>query len=311
MTSIPGHDAPAIGSRQKWSHNARKSGCKQAFLLVRRSGDVKNQQHDTDDDSGSGSGVRVVRGWRCWRAAEPTASGPPETKPVQLKADSDDWRRPLEITDSTGAELPRLGTGPKDMERSRAWTSRWLSGPASLPVSFLLDGKAVAGIPADWEPVSKRRRIDANIVETIFEGRDAKTGLSLRVECAEYLTTRSWNGSRGSATRGTSRRPSSATSWPWTAASTGSSPVLQHGNGDFYSEQGYTQQETPLDKDASCRFAPSGGRRATRRSPTTASRSRSAACPSRSAGRRSGRPLSADLPTACTSAPARRRPICG
>lgn len=44
-------------------------------------------------------------------------------------------------------------TGSKDMERSRAWTSQLFSGPTSLPVSFTLDGKIVAGIPAEWEPV--------------------------------------------------------------------------------------------------------------------------------------------------------------
>ena len=57
----------------------------------------------------------------------------------------------------------------KDMERSRALTSRLLSGPASLPLSFMLDGKAVTGIPSGWGPVSNRRRIDANLIETTFE----------------------------------------------------------------------------------------------------------------------------------------------
>ena len=146
------------------------------------------------------------------------------------------------------------------MERSRKWTSRFLAGPATLPVSFLLDGKAVTGIPADWAPESKRRRIDANIIETIFEGRDAKTGLTLRVECAEYLDYPVVEWVAWFTNTGNQPTPIISDILALDGRFEGSSPVLQHCNGDFYSEQGYTPRETPLDKDAALRFAPSGGR---------------------------------------------------
>jgi hypothetical protein len=56
------------------------------------------------------------------------------------------------------------------MGRSRAWAARYFAGPATLPISFVLDGKRIAGIPDAWEPTVSRRTIDANIAEMVFEG---------------------------------------------------------------------------------------------------------------------------------------------
>ena len=61
-------------------------------------------------------------------------------------------------------------TSSEDMERSRAWVGRFFSSAAELPLSFVLDGKAMHGIPKEWQPVSQRRLIDANICETVFDG---------------------------------------------------------------------------------------------------------------------------------------------
>lgn len=61
-------------------------------------------------------------------------------------------------------------TTPEDMLKSREWTGHFLSDPANLPISFAFDRKAISDIPRDWSPCSSRRRIDANIVETVFEG---------------------------------------------------------------------------------------------------------------------------------------------
>ena len=77
-------------------------------------------------------------------------------------------------------------TTPEDMSKSRAWARRFFSRAADLPISFVLDGKAINGIPEEWQPVAHRRRIDANISETVFEGTDPRTGLNVRVECTEY-----------------------------------------------------------------------------------------------------------------------------
>ena len=78
-------------------------------------------------------------------------------------------------------------TIPEDMLKSRNWEENYFSGAANLPISFVFDGQAVRGIPEEWQPLSTRRRIDANIIEMIFEGTNAETGLNLRVEYTEYL----------------------------------------------------------------------------------------------------------------------------
>ena len=80
-----------------------------------------------------------------------------------------------------------VATLPADMLKSRQWTAGFLSSPGQLPIAFKVDGRAVTGIPDDWKPVTRKRRIDANLIETIFEGTDPASGLALRVECLEYL----------------------------------------------------------------------------------------------------------------------------
>jgi alpha-galactosidase len=152
------------------------------------------------------------------------------------------------------------GTGLLDMERSRAWASRLLARPASLPISFKLDGKLMTGIPADWEPVARRRRIDANLMETLFEGREPRTGLTLRVECTEYLDYPVVEWVAWFTNTGKKPMPILSDIAALDGPFEGASPVLHHCNGDFCSEQGYTWQESPLSKDVSLRFAPSGGR---------------------------------------------------
>ncbi len=84
--------------------------------------------------------------------------------------------------------MPNLTPTPQstDMTQSRFWTGHFFSNPVALPVSFLFDGKPVAGIPAGWNPATRRNRIDANVLQTLFEGTDDSTGLKLSVECLEY-----------------------------------------------------------------------------------------------------------------------------
>jgi alpha-galactosidase len=151
-------------------------------------------------------------------------------------------------------------TTPEDMSKCRAWVGRFFAGPADLPVSFVLDGKSIRGIPAEWQPVSTRRRIDANIIETVFEGNDARTGLNVRVECTEYrdfpvVEWVAWFSNEGHVAT-----PAIRDILAMDGAFRGASPVLYHCNGDFCKAEGYTAQETALRAgDAVC-FAPKGGR---------------------------------------------------
>ncbi len=75
---------------------------------------------------------------------------------------------------------------PADMMRSRAWAKQFFSRSADLPISFVLDGKPLHGIPPAWRPEVSRQAIGNTRVETDFEGTDPKTGLHVRVECTEY-----------------------------------------------------------------------------------------------------------------------------
>lgn len=152
------------------------------------------------------------------------------------------------------------GASPDDMRQSRSWTARFIADPARLPISFLYDGKAIAGIPASWNPVIKKNRIDANILQTTFEGMDDATGLALKVECLEYsdfpvVEWTAWLSNQGGQTT-----PLISDFLALDGQFDGTSPRVVNCNGDFYNREGYTPQETPLAENEPLAFAPSGGR---------------------------------------------------
>jgi hypothetical protein len=69
-------------------------------------------------------------------------------------------------------------TTPEDMAKSRSWTAHFITDPARLPFPFLYDEKAIAGIPESWHLVIKKNRMDANIMQSTFEGVDGASGLA-------------------------------------------------------------------------------------------------------------------------------------
>ncbi|MBT3275355.1 MAG: hypothetical protein HN368_19525 [Spirochaetales bacterium] len=149
---------------------------------------------------------------------------------------------------------------PQDMVKSRELASHFFSEPEKLPISFVFDGKAICGIPEEWNPVSNRRRIDANIIETVFEGNDSETGMNVRVEYTEYqdypvIEWVAWFTNKGHEPA-PAIRDALAADWELK----GASPILDHGNGDFYSGDGYTPCETPLHPGETITLAPNGGR---------------------------------------------------
>ena len=155
---------------------------------------------------------------------------------------------------------PPASTQPGDMAGIRRWTGGFLVDPGRLPVSFRLDGQSVIGIPEAWQPSSSRRRIDANIVETVFEGREPATGLALRVECAEYLDYPVVEWTAWLTNQGKKPTPILDNVLALDGTFAGAEPVLWHCNGDFSNEAGYTPAETPLAPGTALRFAPAGGR---------------------------------------------------
>ena len=161
-------------------------------------------------------------------------------------------------------------TSPADMARCRAWAERHLARAEDLPLALVYDGQPVRGIPAGWRPTARSRRIDANITETVYEGRDPATGLTVRVECATYhdypvVEWVAWFTNTGD--RATPMLSDIlaldavlADSAPDRQVPVGAAPVLQHSNGDSNDPEGYTPLETALPAGEELALAPAGGR---------------------------------------------------
>ncbi len=151
-------------------------------------------------------------------------------------------------------------TRPEDMQQSREWTSRFISNPAALPISLTYDERAISGIPEDWNPSSKWRRIDANISETVFEGNDTRTGLNVRVECTVYRDFPVVEWVAWFTNKGDEPTPIIRDILAMDDAFTGASPAVYHCNGDYHSDECYEPVETPLNAGDTLEFAPVGGR---------------------------------------------------
>ena len=153
-----------------------------------------------------------------------------------------------------------VATLPADMLKSRQYIARFLSNPGRLPIGLKIDGRTVTGIPEDWKPVIRKRRIDANLVDAVFEGADPTNGIAVRVECLEYLDYpvvewTAWFTNVG-------RRPTPMLSDVLALDDVfeGGSSLLWHCNGDFYSADGYAAHETPVRQGQPLAFASRGGR---------------------------------------------------
>ena len=158
------------------------------------------------------------------------------------------------------SQYPVTATSREDLRKARAWFEDFLSAPEHLPISFDYDGKEVRGIPATWNPTRRVRRIDANIIETIFEGRDGATGLALRVEALEYQDYPVVEWTAWLTNTGEAPTPIISDIQGIDATFAGAAPVLWHCNGDFNSEEGYAPEEAPLHEGAAIAIAPRGGR---------------------------------------------------
>jgi alpha-galactosidase len=151
-------------------------------------------------------------------------------------------------------------TDPQDMAKSRAWAQAFFSTATDLPISFVYGENAIHGIPSEWKPVTHRRRIDANISETVFEGMDAQTGLQVRVESQAYYDYPVVEWVAWFTNTGDTPTPVLRDIRIMDGAIKGQSPVLYHCNGDYYSADGYKPEETPVTAGSSFSYTPNGGR---------------------------------------------------
>lgn len=142
----------------------------------------------------------------------------------------------------------------------RTWHGFFFSRTTDLPISFILGGNIINGIPDTWQTTSHRHRIDANISEMVFEGTDSKTGLHVRVECYEYHDYPVMEWEVWFTNKGNEPTPVLSDIRVMDGTIKGHSPVLDHCNGDFYSAEGYSPQQTTLNSGDVVSFAPNGGR---------------------------------------------------
>jgi alpha-galactosidase len=151
-------------------------------------------------------------------------------------------------------------TQPDEMKKSRSWTAGIFSKPENLPVSFCYDGQMIQGIPESWNPTEERVWIDANIRQTVYQGKDPAGELVVRLEYLEYrdfpvVEWTAWLSNPGT-------KPTSIVSdfLGIDASFAGNGATLTHCNGDFYNETGYMPTDTFLEEGKTLRFAPAGGR---------------------------------------------------
>ena len=159
---------------------------------------------------------------------------------------------------TTSAQSP--ATTAADMKRIGGWKEHHLLTPHTLPFSYALADRRLRGIPPDFHPSVARRRIDANIVETVYEGTDDTTGLTIRVECFEYLDYPVVEWTAWFTNTGTAKTPLLSDILAIDASFEGSAPILHHCSGDRAAEDSYVLEETPLPTGEAIELAPVGGR---------------------------------------------------
>jgi len=147
----------------------------------------------------------------------------------------------------------------EDMLKSKAWTADWHAGAPSLPISFVYDDTVIHGIPAEWSPVSRTQRIDANLLETVYEGREPASGLSVRLEWLEYLDYPVVEWTAWLTNSGSETTPLLDSILALDSDFAGAPALIQHCNGDYYSQDGYTPSTTALNEGDPLVFAPHGG----------------------------------------------------
>ena len=148
----------------------------------------------------------------------------------------------------------------EDQAKSRAWAKAHFSDAHALPISFVLDGQQVRGIPAAWQPTVATRRLDANLIETVITGRDPQSGLQVHLQCTAYQDFPVVEWITWFSNVGEQDTPILSDIRAVDTTFGGTSPLLYTCNGDYYSADGYTPTERPLPAGEVITLTPNGGR---------------------------------------------------
>ncbi len=119
---------------------------------------------------------------------------------------------------------------------------------ASLPLTFKLGDRVIRGIPADFRPTEVKKLVDANMTETVITGMNDQ-GLEIRAEVFEYRDMPVVEYTVYFTNRGTQDTEIFSSIDAIDTDFCGDSPVLQHGNGDDCSFDGYKFFEDPITRE--------------------------------------------------------------
>ncbi len=155
---------------------------------------------------------------------------------------------------------PGEGPTPADWECFGTWADSLFEQTTTFPLSFVYGGSLVRGIPSEWSPARSFRRFGPTIVETAYEGRDPETGLGLRVEVVRYLDFPVLEWTAWLTNHSDRPTPRAHDITAIDATFRGRNGAVYHGNGDFYSNDGYTWGTTAMEGRGPLEVGPNGGR---------------------------------------------------
>lgn len=157
-------------------------------------------------------------------------------------------------------DVAREGPSAEDWSRFRGWVGDLFEEASNLPVSFHYGGSVVRGIPPSWSPARSFRRFGPTITETTYEGRDPETGLGVRVEVVHYLDFPVVEWTAWVSNHSDKLTPRLHDLSAVNATFAGQGGAVYHGNGDFYSKDGYSWETTSMEGRGPLEVHPSGGR---------------------------------------------------
>jgi hypothetical protein len=119
--------------------------------------------------------------------------------------------------------------------------------PYDIPVTYRIGDTLYRGFPEAFAPKAERRRIDANIYETVIVARTPE-GLTLRAECTEYTDYPVVEWIMFICNDSQENSPI-VSDWRIDPTFAGTSPALQHGTGDTCRDNGYHWQTDPVTEE--------------------------------------------------------------
>ncbi|MBR2860548.1 MAG: alpha-galactosidase [Clostridia bacterium] len=124
-----------------------------------------------------------------------------------------------------------------DLKKSRELF--YFQDPTLIPVTYKIGDKKYVGIPKEFNPKAERRIIDANIV-MYFVTAKTPEGLELRIEYKQYKDFPVFEWTFYITNKSDKNSPQITEFKVFDSVIKGENPVLLHGNGDNFREDGFS-----------------------------------------------------------------------